>query len=210
MELVSKRSYLTDGAMNDHLWLDQYLRVHVQQVHEMKQHHVHLPNSKGDLVPLAHCQRKDNPLKCKSDFPRSLLQHAAVLCQGLFHKLGLPTSGRRNKLGGLGGPRNDPMLNGTHPVLSAMPFSQTNSDVQLPYRFPITEESHASDLCSEGCIEKNSLKRITEGMQLAQDAQVGYSCDYQNKRSAKACNEVKESMKSHKRLAEENSTKRPD
>ena len=95
-------------------------------------------------------------------------------------------------------------------MLSAMPFSQTNSDVQLPYRFPTTPESHDDELCSECCVEHSNLKEIIQGMQSAQDAQVGYSCDYQNKRAARSCNEVKESMKGHRKLAANHSMKRPD
>ena len=72
-ELVSNRKYLCDSDMDDKLWRDYYLGVHVQRIHELKQNHVHLPNKKGQLMPLAHCQRKDNPQKCKSDFPRALL-----------------------------------------------------------------------------------------------------------------------------------------
>ena len=50
-----------------------------------------------------------------------------------------------------------------------------NSDVQLPYRFAIAELTHCST-----------------DAQMSQDAQVGYACDYQNKRQSLACNEVKE------------------
>ena len=51
LDLVSKRDYLSDGMMDDRKWLDLYLRVHVQRIHELKQNHVHLPNKKGELVP---------------------------------------------------------------------------------------------------------------------------------------------------------------
>ena len=197
LELVSKRAYLSDGNMDDQQWRNTYLREHVQRVHELKQNHVHLPNKKGDLVPLAHCQRKDNPQKCKSDFPRGLLKRAVVLCRGLLQQLGLPICGRKNRVGSLGGPRNEAMINGTHSLLSAMPFSQTNSDVQLPYRFPTTGDSHADDLCSSQCALAGNFKEVVHAMQSQQDAQIGYSCDYQNKRAAKSCNEVKESMKGH-------------
>ena len=208
--LLSKRAYLADGNMDDQKWRDTYLRDHVQRVHELKQNHVHLPNQKGEMMPLAHCQRKDNPHKCKSDFPRKELKRAVVLCPGLLQELGLPTCGRKNRVGSLGGPRNESMINGTHSLLSAMPFSQTNSDVQLPYRFPTTVESHADDLCSSQCALAENFKEVVHAMQSQQDAQIGYSCDYQNKRAAKSCNEVKESMKGHRKLAVDNETKRPD
>ena len=38
------------------------------------------------------------------------------------------------------------------------------------------------------------------GAQMAQDAQVGYSCDYQNKRNPSAVNETNEYMKGHRDL----------
>ena len=137
---MSKRSYLSSD-MDEKQWRDNYL-AHVQTVQEKKPNHVHLINAKGESVPLAHCQRPDDPRKCKGDFPRTkwLIDKCVVLCQGLLRKMGLPVTGRRNKLGSFHGPRNEENQNGTHPALCA--FLQTNTDLQLPYRFAITQETH--------------------------------------------------------------------
>ena len=43
---------------------------------------------------------------------------------------------------------------------------------------------------------------MVEAMQMAQDAQAGYSCDYCTKRQPMAFNEVKRCCKGHSTLAE--------
>ena len=115
-------------------WLQQHLGEHVQELQELKQHHVHVLNDKGERVPLTHCRRPDNPSKCKSDFPRTkwLIDKAVVLCQGLLQRMGMACSGRKSKLGGLHGPMNHESLSGTSPAMLAV--HQFNSDVQIPYR----------------------------------------------------------------------------
>ena len=111
-------------------------------------------------------------------------------------------------MGSLHGPRNEENINGTHPVLLA--FLQTNSDVQLPYRFAISPEVHADDCCSEACSESLNMKNILHASQCCQDAQIGYTCDYQNKRAARSCNETRECIKGHRRLQNTIQDKRPD
>ena len=110
-------------------WLKQYLHDDVQVIQEHRQHHIHIPNEKGERVPLTHCKRKDNPSLCKADFPRTkwFTDTAVVLCKCLLEKMDMPSSGRRNKIGSLHGPLNNEWLNGTHPgMLAAHRF---NSDV---------------------------------------------------------------------------------
>ena len=130
------------------------LRVRVQRIHELTQDYVHLPNRKGELVPLSHCQRKDNPKKRKSDLPRASLSQASVLCRGLLQHLGLACQGRKNKLGRLGGPRNDCALNRTRPALSTMPFSETIFRCAIALSFSHNSGNPQVDndaLCSEDC-----------------------------------------------------------
>ena len=182
-------------------WCYKYLNDYVQPVQEMKQHHVHTLNGKGERVPRTHCRRADNPSKCKGDFPRTkwIISEAVVLCPGLAHQMDMAASGRRNRVGSLQGPQNDEYLNGTHPAMSvALPF---NSDVQLPYRLPICAGTHASEFCSEKCVDIVNHTALIEATQYSQDAQIGYACDYQNKRAARCCNETKEFVKGHKDLA---------
>ena len=87
------------------------------------------------------------------------------------------------------GPQNEENLNGTHPVLLAA--LQCNSDVQLPYR--LCEATHDDvSRCADECYSSSTTKDMVEAAQAAQDSQAGYACDYQNKRAACSCNEVKE------------------
>eukprot|EP00959_Pyramimonas_sp_CCMP1952_P267087 5584119-Pyramimonas_sp.AAC.1 len=85
----------------------------------------------------------------------------------------MPKAGRRNRTGSLRGPMNHASLNGTNPcMLSAQRF---NSDVQLPYRFPITK---VCCTCEKACDNKLDDAAIIRVAQMAQDAQAGYACDY--------------------------------
>ena len=151
-------------------------------------------------MPLAHCRRADNPKLCKADFPRTkwLTDKAVVLCHGLLRRMGMPATGRRNKLCSLHGPMNHESINATHPVL--MVASGDNSDVQLPYRLPLCAETHT---CPEQCLNELEEELVVTAAQVAQDAQAGYACDYCNKRQPVACNEVKEWCKGHAALAQQ-------
>ena len=75
---------------------------------------------------------------------------------------------------------------------------------------PITELTHVhSSICDKKCYERVSEAQMAEAAQLSQDAQAGYDCDYQNKRSARSCNEVKEHVKGHQRVSEDTAGRRP-
>ncbi len=175
-------------------WLRRYLRHHVQKVQELKQHHVHVwDEEKKEYTVLEHCRSKDDRNKCKSHFPRTkwLIGRCVVLCRGLLQNMEMPFQGRKNMLGSLHGPMNEANTNGTHPAMLAT--QQCNSDVQLPYRLPITAATH-STLCplKEACLHMYSVSDVVRACQLAQDAQAGYACDYQCKRQPSGCNEVRE------------------
>jgi hypothetical protein len=95
---------------------------------------------------------------------------------------------------------NEENLNGTHPAMLAA--QRFNSDVQLPYRFPVIPASHSEE-CDENCLELDvSDEEIIRAAQIAQDAQAGYACDYCTKRPPMAFNEVKECCKGHQDLTE--------
>ena len=112
----------------------------------------------------------------------------------------MASGGRRSKLGSMHGPMNEDNLNGTHPAMLAA--QRFNSDVQLPYRFPVIPASHSEE-CDENCLELDvSDEEIIRAAQIAQDAQAGYACDYCTKRSPMAFNEVKECCKGHQDLTE--------
>eukprot|EP00959_Pyramimonas_sp_CCMP1952_P365375 7652367-Pyramimonas_sp.AAC.1 len=90
---------------------------------------------------------------------------------------------------------NRESLNGTHPC--TLPAQRFNSDVQLPYRFPIAEVC-----CTRGkaCDKKLNDAAIIKVAQVAQDAQAGCACDYCTKRQPMAFHEVKECCKGIEKL----------
>ena len=188
----------TEAEVDAVAWEKAYLDEDVQYLQERKQNHVHLKNEEtGERVPLPACRRKDNPKLCKADFPRTaqIIDRAIVVCPGRADALDMPKAGRRNRTGSLHGPMNHASLNGTHPcMLSAQRF---NSDVQLPYRFPITE---VCCTCGKACDKKLNDAAIIKVAQMAQDAQAGYACDYCTKRQPMAFHEVKECCKGVEKL----------
>ena len=153
---------------------------------------------------LEHCKRKDKKNECKNHFPRTtwLIDKAVVLCKGLLQRMGMPHQGRKNMIGALHGPMNEANLNGTHPAMLAA--QQCNSDVQLPYRLPITPETHSS-LCTEAdtCTAAFDDMDVVRSCQVAQNTQAGYMCDYCCKRLPCGCNEVREACGGLKRLGQQ-------
>ena len=152
-------------------------------LHEHNQHRVHTVNAEGERVPLTHCRRNDNPKLCRAEFPRTkwLIDRAVVLCHGLARRMGMAITGKRSKLGALHGPMHHESLNGAHPAMLAA--QGCNSDVQLPYRFPVCPATHD---CEEECTHDLDDNAIVEATQLAQDAQAGYACYDCNKRQPMA------------------------
>ena len=105
-------------------------------------------------------------------------------------------AGKRNLIGALHGPTNEENLNGRIPtILAGCPGLNFNNDIQIPYRFPILESLHASDLCKEKCWNEIDETEMILALQSQQNAQAGYAADYQNKRSAQSFNEVREAKK---------------
>ena len=175
--------------------------VEALQMH--KQHHVHIADSKGVRQPLNHCKDPKDPTKCKAHFPRTkwLTEKPILICPNLAKEKDMPHKGKRSMVGLPWGPCNDPNLNGNHPaLLSAL---RCNGDVQLPYRFPITACTHNHALCREKCHEQTSLEQLVRDAQITQAAQAGYACDYQNKRTQIANQEMKEMMKGQQHLHED-------
>ena len=206
--LLFRPDYQEDPDLNAEEWLHEYLHSDVQFLQEHKQHHVHPVNENtGEREPLQACRRKDKPKACKANFPRTkwIIEKAVVLCQGWIKEMDMALTGRRSMLGSLHGPMNHEYLNATHPAMLAV--HRFNSDVQLPYRFPIMRLTCS---CDHGeCAGELSEDVIIQAAQVAQDAQAGYACDYCNKRQPMAFNEVKECCKGHRSLTEELHGERP-
>ena len=165
---------------------------------------MHVLNKHQERVPLSHCQRPDNPLLCKADFPRlnEICDETLLLCPGLLKTRDLQGSGRRNKLGCLIGPRNHEYLNGTSAALvCGLPGLGNNSDVQVPYRFPITMQTHKASVCPLECHKVVKIWDVVHAAQRAQNAQAGYACDYLIKRNVRAFFELQEFMKGHRAMS---------
>jgi hypothetical protein len=182
----------------DAKWFQKF-RAHVQTVQRHRQHHVHLPDAQGVRQPLACCRSKDKKNECKHGYPLEdrLFDDAVVVCPGIARARKIPRSGRRNEVGTMYGPRNEPNVNGTHPALLA--GGGFNSDVQLPYVFPVHEATHSSH-CTADCVGSIDEDEIIRAAQRTQDARIGYSCDYQNKRNPMCMHEIKEYQQGHRAL----------
>ena len=162
-------------------------------------------------MPLAHCRSPENPEKCKAYYPRKtwLIEEAVVCCEGFLRDRGMPWTGKKNLQGSLHGPMNEENQNGCLPaMLAGCPGTNFNNDVQLPYRFPITEDTHAKAFCIRCCWEKVDDAEMIRAAQTQQNAQAGYAADYQCKRCASSFNEVKEIKKGHHALADSIQDKR--
>ena len=203
-ETAFRPRYQSDSKMAATEWKRAFLEADVEELQKHKQHHVHLPaeHPGGPRMPLAHCRDPKDPELCKAGFPRTAhqIEETVLVCAGLAQKMGMPSKGRRNCIGSLHGPMNDPNINGTHPALLA--GLRCNSDVQVPYRFPIASSLH-SKLCSEDCVEHHDEEELIWSAQVRQNAQAGYACDYQNKRLPIAVHEITEWQKGQRQLANE-------
>ena len=199
--MSSRPAYQLDDVMEPAAWRATYLAADVEGLQKRKQHHVHIPGPDGKRMPLKHCQDPKDPTKCKSGFPRTswLTEEPFVVCPGLAAEKEMPHKGKKSMVGLPWGPCNEPNLNGTHPALVAA--LRCNSDVQPPYRFPITASTHSSGLCGNECA-KAPVRNLIWDAQINQAAQAGYAADYQNKRLPVAVHECKEWMKAQKKLVE--------
>ena len=98
---------------------------------------------------------------------------------------------------------------GNHPAMLA--GQRCNGDVQLPYRFPITDQVHAHSCkgCDKDCDKKVPIWELAKAAQNGQSAQAGYGCDYQNKRHLIAIFEAKEWEKSQSKMIEDIMEEKP-
>ena len=201
--MVSRPAYQLDGSLSAEEWKMQYLAEDVELLQMHKQHHVHIPDSEGVRRPLAHCRDPKDPTRCKGGFPHDqwMTPETLLICPGLAEDLGMPHKGKKSMSGLLFGPCNDGSLNATHPAMLA--GIRCNSDVQLPFRFPLSPHTHCCDLCGHECEVKVPIWQLAHDAQRTQCAQCGYACDYMNKRGHLAVNEVNTWMQGQQKLCEE-------
>ena len=201
--MLSRPRYQLDHVASAGEWARSYLAEDVEALQMHKQHHVHIPDAEGVRRPLAHCRDPKDPMVCKAGYPHDdwLTEEFLLICPGLAEDLGMPYKGKKSMTGLLWGPCNDGNLNATHPALLAS--ARCNGDVQVPFRFPITEVTHRHDICGHDCDQKMPIWNLAHAAQVNQAAQAGYACDYQNKRNPIAVQEVKAWMAGQQHLYEE-------
>lgn len=201
--MQSRPGYQQDEILAPAEWQKIYLADDVEALQMHKQHHVHIMDQHGRRQPLNHCKDPKDPTKCKAHFPRDrwLTEEPYLICPELAKRNNMPHKGKRSMVGMPWGPCNDANINGNHPAL--LVSLRCNGDVQLPYRFPITADTHNHQLCPQKCDEEMPLWQLVRDAQTTQAAQAGYACDYQNKRVQIANHESKEWMKGQQHLYEE-------
>ena len=200
---LSCREAVAEGQ----LWKQCYYRD-LNHIICLRQEHIHPINRRtGERCPLTACRRKDKPSECKHGFPQDLLIHDAplLLCPGLAAERGLQCKGKRNCIGQLLPSRNSGTINATIPAMAIA--TGDNNDIKIPYRFPVTQTSHEK-LCTASscrpCLEESGgLDSMIRAVENSQAAQVGYHCDYCNKRQPIGVAEAKEWEKGHQRLSAE-------
>ena len=201
--MLSRPAYQLNAGMDAEEWRRTYFAEDVEELQMHKQHHVHIPDSEGIRRPLAHCRDPADPDKCKAGFPHDewMTDELLLICPGLAEDLNMPFKGKKSMAGLLFGPCNDGNLNATHPALLAS--LRCNSDVQVPFRFPITSYTHRGDICGHECDKKMPVWSLALQAQRTQAAQAGYACDYMNKRNPIAVHEVNAWMAGQQHLYEE-------
>ena len=114
---------------------------------------------------------------CKHDYPKDkwITDRALVICPGVAKDRGLRTSGQRNALGTILGPRNNEWLNGTSQAF-VVAFG-SNTDTSPNDRLPILPETHEPS-CTHDCLAHSSEHRVAVATQNAQTVTNGYFAGY--------------------------------
>ena len=155
-------------------WRQNYSK-HVQTIFSLVQHHMHKVDPKTlRRIPLNSCRKKGAKKDvCKHDFPKlhQLSGTVKVVCKGVARHHHLPLRGRRGALGSFLGKRDDQWHSGTSPALAA--FFQSNSNIIVNDRLPITAETHCED-CPLPCVASHKISDAIVETQRAQTMMAGY------------------------------------
>ena len=116
-----------------------------------------------------------------------------LLCPCKLKTYGMPSGGRKNRLGALHGPCGHEWLNGCAPAMLAG-LCGANCDVQVPYRLPYSCPTCGDQLTAE------ERQQMSLAAQRAQDAQTGYCADYCSKGQPMGHGEIREFQKGHEQL----------
>ena len=119
--------------------------------------------------------------------------------QRLGERSRVAVSGRQNAVGSIEPRRSTGSVNGAIPTIAV--GSGDNCDIKVPYRLPITAKTHES-ICPLLCYECASTDAIIDSVDASQSAQIGYHCDYCNKRQPIGVHESREWAKGHRQLSQ--------
>ena len=95
--------------------------------------------------------------------------------------------------------RNSGSVNGTMPTAAV--GSGDNGDIKVPYRLPILEAT-CDSTCTGDCHKMVAIEAMIDAVDSSQAAQVGYHCDYGNKRQPIGVYEARKWEKGQRALAE--------
>ena len=156
------------------------------------------PGLQGQRHPLTARRSREKPDGCKHGFPKTTqtCDHPRIFCTGMATRLGLPGKGKRNAVGTFLPSRSSGTLNGAVPALLV---ASGDNDIKNPTRLVISSKTHDKE-CEENGAQSNNLTAQVKAMEASQAAQVGYHCDYCNKRQPVGIHECKEWAKGHKTL----------
>jgi len=197
-------SQLIDAMDDANNFKEKYDRE-VQRVFSRVQHHWHDTDKEGKDIPMKYCRIKTKHVggcNCKMGFPRQVAiangviqkdkYRHRVVCPGIAKSLGLRCSGRRNALGSIVGRRLCKWFSGTSAVMAKVFKSNTN--VQVPYRVPITGDTHDKDCTSEKCLSPKTRRRQFLIGQRAVKQMLGYFGGYISKKQKIGRFELKQSV----------------
>ena len=119
-------------------------------------------------------------------------QRVLLVCRGVAALLKLKTSGRRNMLGSIAPRRGDAYFASTAALLAIA--TRSNSNVQIPYRLPITERTHDPDCKLAGCLGSVSSQQLCKIAQRAMKQMSGYFGGYISKKQRIGQYELKKSV----------------
>ena len=175
-------------------------QAHVQFVFSRVQHHWHAKNEKGERIPLPYCRNRNAKGQkqrcCKQNYPRHVVskhrQKTRLVCRGMAAELRLKVSGRRNMLGSIASIRSDAWFASTAAILAAV--TQSNTNIQCPYRLPINNETHDPDCEVPECFKETDVKHLYRLTQRLMKQISGYFGGYISKKQKVVQYELKKSI----------------
>ena len=187
-------------VMADAATFNRKFHAHVQFIFSRVQHHWHAKNEKGERIPLPYCRNRYAKGKqnvcCKQSYPRHVVskhrQKTRLVCRGVAAELRLKVSGRRNMLGSIASIRNDAWFASTAAILACV--TQSNTNIQCPYRLPINSNTHDSDCQVAGCFREADVKHLYRLTQRLMKQISGYFGGYISKKQKTGQYELKKSI----------------